>query len=331
MNHSGRPARAARLIGRVLAILALVAMTNAARAADKLDLRLDWSWWAGQTPFLVADEKGFYRDAGLEVSIQQGQGSKTTTIVVGSGKEPIGHVSLSTAAQSISSGVPIKAVAAIIQKGPIGLICDKSRNILKPEDVKGKKIGSTPSGSDAQILPAFLAANKIGQSDVTVVNMQGDAKFAAIMSGQVDCISGDGPFYAPQMEAKGKKANVILYADWGVPNLGFGIISSDEFLKTSPDVVRRFVAATLKGVEYTYANIPESVDIFLRRTDNTQPREFHIGVLEFYKGQLHTSATEGKPLGWMAESDWAGMVTALGTGGDKPASAYFTNDFLPKN
>jgi len=315
-------------VARAAALAAVVSAFSASAAgAEPLKLRLDWSWWIGQVPFLVAAEKGYYKDAGLEVEIEQGQGSKTTTVLVGDGSDPLGHVNLSTAAQSIASGVPIKAVAAIIQKGPIGLICDAALGIKTPEDIKGKKIGSTPSGSDAQILPAFLAANGL-TDQATIVNMQGDAKFAAIMAGQVDCISGDGPYYAPQMDAKGKPASIMLYADWGVPNLAFGIIANDTFIKEHPEEVKKFVEASLKGVEYTYANIDEAVNLFIEKTGNTQPKSFHKGVLEFYKTQLHTAASEGKPLGWMSEEDWTGMLKGLGDKSGKPVSDYYTNEFV---
>ena len=315
-----------------MSIVAAAALMGAvaapANAADQLHLRLDWSWHAVQTPYLIAKEKGFYEEAGLDVTIEQGQGSKTTTILVGEGASPVGHANLSTAAQSIASGVPITAIAGVAQQGPIGLICNAEAGIESPEDVKGRTIGSTPSGSDAQILPAFLARNGLDVSDVQLVNMQGDAKFAALMSDQVDCISGDIPYYGPQAEGKGKKVSSLSYAEWGVPNLAYGLIVNNDFMKANPDVVRRFVQASLKGVEYTYANIEEAVDFFMAEADQAQTREYNIELLEYYRDATHTENSKGKPLGWMAEEDWQGMLEALGEADTKPVSEYYTNEFI---
>jgi NitT/TauT family transport system substrate-binding protein len=294
-----------------------------------MHLRLDWSWQVLHSAFMIAREKGYYAEAGLDVTIEQGQGSRTTTILVGDGQSPVGHVNLSTAAQSIAAGVPITAVAAISQQGPIGLICDADTKVMKPDDIKGRAIGSTPSGSDAQILPAFLKRNNLSTSDVRVVSMQGDAKFAALMSEQVDCISGDIPYYAPQAEEKGKKTMSISYAEWGVPNLAYGLIANNDFLKKNPDAVRRFVEASLRGVDYAYSNIGEAVDLFIQKSGSTQSRNYHIGLMEYYKKAFHTPNTEGKPIGWMSEEDWKGMLEALGAPADKPASSYFTNQFIP--
>lgn len=324
------PAAALPRARSTLAAAALVVLApGAAGAADSLHMRLDWAWQPLHAAFILADKKGFYAEADLDMTIEQGQGSKTTTLLVGEGQSPVGHVNLSTAAQSIAAGVPITAVAAIAPQGPLGLICDAGTNAAKPDDIKGLKIGSTPSGSDAQILPAFLEANGIDPSEVQVVNMQGDAKFAALMSGQVDCISGDIPYYGPQVEEKGKQIATISYAEWGVPNLAYGLIVNNDFLKQNPDVVDRWVAATLRGVQYMFDNIEEAVDIFLAETGNTQPREFHIGVIEYYSKTTHTRNSQGKPLGWMAQEDWEGMLAALDIAGEKPASEYYTNDHVP--
>lgn len=314
-------------------LLALSLMSGSAFSADSIRLRLDWSWWAGQTPMILAKEKGFYDEVGLNVDIVQGQGSKTTTMVVGENADPIGHANLSTVAQSISAGVPITAVAGWWQQGPISLICTDP-NIKSPADVKGKRIGSTPTGSDGQILPAFLKANGIELTDISLVNMPGDAKFAGIASGQLDCISGDDYFYGPQLKALGKDVSILKYADWGVTNLGFGIIVNSDYLSRNPEIVKRFLAATRKGLEYTFANKDEAVEIFLNVSGNTQPAEFHRSVLDAYEASLHTKATEGKPIGWMAESDWESMNETLAQFGSmtgkKEATAYFSNDQLPQ-
>ena len=312
-----------------IAALAFLAAPQAA-AADKLHMRLDWSWHVVQVPFLLANAKGYYEDAGLEVTIEQGQGSKTTTILVGEGASPVGHANLSTAAQSIASGVGITAVAGVAQKGPIGLICDAGADIGSPEDLAGKRIGSTPSGSDAQILPVFLERNGLAMDDVELVNMQGDGKFAALMAGRVDCISGDVPYYAPQAVQKGKDVANLFYAEWGVPNLAYGLIVNNAFMEENPDVVRRFVEASMKGVEYTYANIGEAVDFFMEETGNTQPRDYHIGTLEHYSGAFHTENSAGQPVGWMAGEDWQGMLEALGKADARPLDDYYTNEFIPE-
>lgn len=317
----------------VLVSLACVGAPQGANAADKVTVRTSWTWWPGNAPFFVAQAKGYYKDANLEVEVLQGQGSKTTSIVVGQGKDTFGENNLSTTATSVSADVPVKAVANYWQRGPIGLICDAAQNIKTPADLKGKTITSTPAGSDAQLLPPFLAANKLTMQDIKVIALT-DAKLPAFLAGRADCISGDVFLWQPLAEEQGKKTTSLLYADYGITNLSYGLIAGTDLISKNPDLVRRFVEATLKGVEYTLANVSESAAIYMKATSSTQSKTTVAGVLEYWKGQTHTAATTGKPLGWMAKEDWDQMNEVLEKYGDmkgrKSAETYFTNDFLPK-
>lgn len=315
------------------AIAASLFMVQPGLAADKLTVRLEWSWVVHHSAILLAKEKGFYSEVDLDVEVLQGQGSKTTTMVVGEGTDPIGFASLSTAARSISAGVPITAVAGYWQKGPISIMC-VGDDVKKPEDIKGKRVGSTPTGSDGQILPAFLTINNLSLADIALVNMPGDAKFASVASGQVDCISGDDYFYGPQIEGLGKGMSLLRYSDWGVTNLAFGIVVNNEYLAKNPDVVKRFLVGTQKGLEYVLANKDEAVKEFIALTGNLQTPEFSRSVLEAYGASLHTAATEGKPIGFMAIEDWKAQNDVLekfgGMTDRKDDATYFTNDYLPQ-
>jgi NitT/TauT family transport system substrate-binding protein len=317
----------------MMALLISAGIVPGVHAADKVTLRTAWTWWPGNTPFFVAQEKKFYGDANLEVEVLQGQGSKTTSIVVGQGSDTFGENSMSTTATSISAGVPVKVIAGYWQRGPIGLTCAADLNIKAPADLKGHSVASSPAGSDAQLLPPFLAANKLTMQDITVVALA-DAKLPAFVAGKVDCISGDVFYWQPRAEDEGKKTSSFLYADYGITNLSYSIIAGTDIIAKNPDLVRRFVAATTKAVEYTLSHIDESADLYIKRTSSTQPKKLIVGVLEYWKGQLHTKNTEGKPLGWMAAADWDQMNDILEKYGDmkgrKAAEEYFTNDFLPK-
>jgi NitT/TauT family transport system substrate-binding protein len=311
----------------------VVVMTATAQAADKVTLRTSWTWWPGNTPFFVAQEKGYYKDANIEVDIQQGQGSKTTSLTVGQGRDTFGENSTSTTATSISAGVPVKVVAGYWQRGPIGLVCGASAGVKTPADLKGKSIASTPTGSDYQLMVPFLTASGLSVQDVKTVAL-GDTKLPALLSGQVDCLSGDVLYWQQQAEDRGAKTVTLLFADYGITNLSYGLIASDDIIQKNPDLVRRFVQATIKGVEYAFGHTGESADIYLKRTNNLDSKKQVVAILEYWKAQTHTKNTEGKPLGWMAAADWDAMNDILEKYGEmkgrKPANAYFTNDFVAK-
>src|SRR5262249_11503999 len=145
-RHSQRPAWCRAAL--VLVLAAAVASTFAACTSSKqssstgtsgskpisdVSLRLDFSWVADHTAFLMAQAKGYYKDAGLNVDIEQGQGSATTMAVVGSGRDDFGWGDLSTAALSISKGVPLVTVAVVTRHTPFGTECYKNVPFHSPK------------------------------------------------------------------------------------------------------------------------------------------------------------------------------------------------------
>src|SRR5688572_21751980 len=113
-------------------------------AVQDVSLRLDWvpSWY--HAPFYVALEKGYYRDAGLNVTILDGQGSNTTGQVVASGAETFGFMSLLSVPLLADKGAQLRAIGAFIQTAPEGVITLAENGINSPKDLEGKTWGYTP-------------------------------------------------------------------------------------------------------------------------------------------------------------------------------------------
>ena len=82
-----------------------------AAAQEKVSLLLDWGWLPYHTVFLLAQDRGFYKDAGLDLKIEQGRGSANAAVVVGQGNFDLGHINITNAAQAIAKGVPLKVIA----------------------------------------------------------------------------------------------------------------------------------------------------------------------------------------------------------------------------
>ena len=117
--------------------------------------------------------------------------------------------------------------------------------------------------------------------------------------------------------------------------LGTGYVANRRFLEEKPEVVRRFVAASLKGLDYMIKNLDEAMDIFLNVTRGTESKESLKDVILVWKTSFHTPNSAGRPVGWQSEKDWEQTLSILekygGMTGRKSAGEYFTNDFLPKS
>jgi len=187
-SHRTRP-----LVTALLS-LGLLLQASAGRAAEKVTLRLDWSYWGGHAPFFTAVERGFYARRGLDVAVQDGKGSRITAVVVGEGKDDFGFADSTSVATGISQGpgreghcnhhgqesqrhrFPGRHQDRTAQ-GPGG---------EDPRDVRG--------GSDATLLEAFLTKNNVDIGKVKLEKMPGDAKPAALLARKVNGISSQG-FY----------------------------------------------------------------------------------------------------------------------------------------
>jgi NitT/TauT family transport system substrate-binding protein len=324
-SHRTRP-----LVTALLA-LGLLLPTSAGRAAEKVTLRLDWSYWGGHAPFFVAVEKGFFARRGLDVVVQDGKGSRITAVVVGEGKDDFGFADSTSVATGISQGLAAKVIAIIMAKNPNGIVFLEGTKIEQPKDLEGKILGTSAGGSDATLLEAFLTKNNVDLGKVKLEKMPGDAKPAALLARKVNGISSQGFYNMPILASQGAKPRELLFADYGLPGLNYGVFTSRKMIQERPDTVRRFVAATLEGWDYAIANTEDSIKILSKHVPLLDPKVARQQFINMQK-LLRTKNTEGKPLGWQSSEDWKetldGLEQHAGMKGRLAVEEYFTNDFI---
>ena len=167
---------------------------------------LDWAWLPYHATFLVAQDKGYYKEAGLDVTLEQGRGSATTALLLSQGGFDIAHLNITNAAQMISKGGAIKVVGIYQHKTAAAIIGIKGKVKLDgPQSLKGIKIGSTPGGSDGLSLKVFTAANKMKPGDLNVVALDANAKTTALFGGTIDVVSGDSPAFNAYVRATNRQ------------------------------------------------------------------------------------------------------------------------------
>jgi NitT/TauT family transport system substrate-binding protein len=316
-----------------LAIAGLTAGVSSCPAqAQKVNLLLDWGWLPYHTVFLLAADRGFYKDVGVDVKIEQGRGSASTAVVVGQGSFDIGHINATNAAQAIAKGVPLKVVAIYQHRSAASFIGIRPNVELKgPESLKGIKIGSTPGGSDGLSLSVFLKTNNLPKDALNIVGLDGAAKRVALLNGTVDVVSGDSHAYAAIVRGNGKEPTLLMLADYGVPLLGFGFAVNETFLKREPQTIRKFPAATKRGFEVAAAD-PRAACTFI------QSKVLVPGSVEqcvdYVTGLFALSQSPNDPnWGRQTSEEWEKLVTTLKgvdeIKSDKPATEYFTNELVP--
>lgn len=316
-----------------LAVPGAVRRAHAAGSLKKVTLRLDWLFQGPNSGFMVASEKGYYKEAGLDVEIGPGKGSGSTAQLVASKASQFGFADGYVVGNSVSKGLGIKNVGSIYRRNPNAVIVLADSGIHSLKDLEGGTIAITTGGAQFQQWPAFTKGAGIDMNKIRIVNLAPSGISPALIKGQVPAIAGYAQGYAPIIEIRGKKkVRMFWYADAGVTAVSNGIIVHQDLLKSDPELVRAFVAPTIKGFLYARQNPEEAIAITQKYSPTVDPT-IAMRQMELSWKSWVTPNTAGKPLGWGSEKDWQGTVATLKQYGGvtTPLSAdqLYTNEFVP--
>jgi len=298
-----------------------------------VSLTLDWIYQGPNAGFIVALDKGYYRDAGLDVAMTPGKGSVSTAQLIGSKASQIGFADGYVLGNAVAKGMALKCVGGVYRRNPCGVMVLSDSDIKTPKDLEGKSIGITAGSAQFQQWPAFCKGAGVDPSKVEVVNVDPAGVAASLLSNKVPAIAGFVQGYVPAIEIRGKKeARVFYFADYGVTAVSNGIIVHQDLLKSEPELVRAFVTPTIKGFLYARKNPDEGAAI-VKKYLETVDLEITKREMEWSWKNWITPNTKGKPLGWGSDADWASTVEVLkqygGVASPPPPSALYTNEFVP--
>jgi len=329
----------ARLRRRPLLLGALAApfvlRAGHARAADAVPLtvRLDWTPWGAHAAIHLAYVKGWYRDAGLDVTIQDGNGTNQTVQILGGGTGDIGHAALSSMMIARDKGFDLRAIACYCRNSDIGVMVPLDSNIHTIADLRGKKIGHTASSLETPFLGDFLKAGGLTPADVDMVNLDGAAKLAAYLSGKLDGAFSSIPFFVPAVQPK-RPSRAILLADAGLHLPSYGLFARDASIADKKDALTRFVSITDGAWAYISAgHQQEAVDAIRKdRPNATLSPSVMLGQINSFLTFFPTPASKDKPIGWMAPADWVQAMATIKQAKlvtrDLDPTDYYTNALL---
>jgi NitT/TauT family transport system substrate-binding protein len=306
---------------------------RAAASLKQVTMTLDWIYQGPNVGFMVARDKGFYRDAGLDVTVTSGKGSGTTAQLVASKATQFGFSDGYAVATGISKGMAIKTVGSVFRKNPAALIVLADSGITTPKDLEGKTVAMTAGSGQFQQWPAFANGAGIDATKIRMVNIDPAGVGPALVNKKVDAIGGYAQGYAPAIEIRAKKqVRIFWFADYGVTVVSNGIIAHDDLLKSDPELVRTFVAPTIKGFLYGRQHPDEAVASVVKYLPTADPTIVRRELELSWKTWV-TPNTRDKPLGWEADADWASTVQVLkkygGVSAPPATASLYTNEFVP--
>jgi len=332
-------ARYIRALGLAVAVAAAAtfAAPTAATAADEVKLSLDWVLNGTQAGYFTALANGYYRDAGLDVTISRGFGSGDTVKRVGAGAATFGIADTGAIIASIANeDIPVRIVAMIYQKATLGVIYLEQSGIKQPQDLEGRTIGRSASGASVNMFPGFLKANGIDRSKIHEVVVDGASYLPLLLSHKVDAVleqSVQLGHFKKAAAAQKETAIAMRYSDYGLPSYGNAIIASLATIKDNPDMVRRFVAATLKGVAYALAHPDEAVADMRKSNPEVEAEGAKDELIDMRDVSI-TPEVQKDGVGIVDAKQMTAtrdiVTNALSLKRTVPVDRIFTTEFLPK-
>ena len=293
----------------------LLLTAGAASAADKVTLQLKWVTQAQFAGYFVAQEKGYYKDAGLDVTIKPGGPDIAPPQVIAGGGADVIIDWMPSALASREKGVPLVNIAQVFKKSGMMLTCRKDSGIKTPADFKGRTLGVWFFGNEYPFLSwmAKLGLPTDGGDNGVTVLKQG-FNVDPILQKQADCVSTmTYNEYWQIIDAGLGEDDLIVYKyeDQGVATLEDGLYVLEENLKDAAfvDKMARFVSASLKGWEYAQKNVNEAADIVLENDETGAQTEKHQRRMMGEIAKLLEGSTKG--LGYLEPGDYDRTVDTL--------------------
>src|ERR1700731_5322624 len=247
-----------RVARRVIATLALLSLAQAACLAapaqppTKLNLVLNFAADGGAAGFYHALERGYFRELGLDVTIEPSKGSADAITRTASQASEMGVGDISTLVE-FASRRPEKAPKApciLPNRSPQAVISLKASGIAKLTDLYGRILGQGPADAASRMFPALAHKAGLDLTRIGLRQFSPQLRDSMLLTKQVDAVTGFDSTVVLNLKANGvavEEVAIIYYADHGLDVYGNAILANPAFLAANPDAVKAFVRAAVRG------------------------------------------------------------------------------------
>jgi len=316
-------------------VIILASLTGESFGKEKISFTLNYIWHAQHTIILPASGKGFYSEEGLDVEIKKGIASGDTVKRVDVGTTTFGLADTSSVIEAMAAGAKIKIIGMLQVKPPHTLFVLKSSGINKPKDLEGKTIGGPPTDANIIVFPVFAELTGIDRSKVKIVSIDVAAKTPMLLAKKIDCAGFFIDAY-PRIERGALKQNdsiiTFKYYDYGFKAYGLALIASEKLVKENPELIKKFLRATYKGILWSMENYNESVEVTMKMIPEVDRELMEKGGKMTFDLILAPEVYE-KGIGWISKekmeysrdifSKYANLPKLV------PVDEIYTNQFLP--
>ena len=292
---------------------------------DEISVRLPWVHKAEFSGYYLADQEGYYSAENLNVKVNPVDFEADSIDQVLSGEDQFGEIPGTTLLKARAEGKPVVAIAMLYRRNPDILISLAENEITTADDMIGKRVGVAPG--EEFVYRYLLSLADVDPAQITQLERT-DFTIRPLIEGEYDVMVGYATDQIVTAKLQNLDLNVISIDDYGPPVPGHVIFTTEEMVENNPELVQRFLRATLKGFAKMIESPEKGVQATLR-VDETLNVDYQAGVIDQVRPYI---TPDEKAIGYMDLDVWQRGIEAMASQDLLPASldpqAAYTTQFL---
>jgi NitT/TauT family transport system substrate-binding protein len=241
-----------------------VATPALSQGATKVSFTTSWIPEGPNLFAYVARDKGFWKKAGLDVSVARGSGSGAAAQAVSAGAFDFGMAATPTVIVQAAKKLPIICIGQINYDALMGIGLLAGSPIKQPKDIEGKKLGASVTSGEYPFLPLYAEKAGFDLAKVQMVQLDGKVRERSLMEKQVDAASAFATSTIPSLAPLGTDVRFMLFRDAGIEFYGQSLTTQPQRLEKDANLCAAFVEGAMEAIRFTMTNFEEAIDIFLK-------------------------------------------------------------------
>ena len=330
------------MLKKLISTLALgLCLGGVARADTDIKFTLGWKTQGSDAPFLLAMQKGYFKEEGLNVTIDQGEGSAATVTRIMSGVYDAGFGDINAIIQNAATRpneVPVM-VYQLWSKPPFAIVSKKESNITKPADLEGKKLGGAQGTPTTRLVNVLGSINKVDMTKVAIENMGPNLQEPMLIKGDIDgaLVFNITSWFnlINNRQDPAKDYNWLSFGDYGLDLYANGMMVSQKLVKENPKAVEGLVRAVNKATREIAGNSRAGIEAIMTY-DSLAKEELELARMKFsYENLIISPEVDRLGLGDVDDARLARSIDIVAEGYQLPSKPkpkpenVFSRQFLP--
>jgi len=296
---------------------------------DKLSVRLDFSPWGVQAAMHLAQNQGWFKQANLDVDIQDGRGSGNTIQLVNAGQADVGQVQVGLVGSARAKGATIRSIATFQHRTDLCILVDRDSPMKSVADLRGKTVVVFAASPWAPFIDVYLKSGGLTRDDVKVDVVDAAALFGTYIAKRADGMMSTTGSALPIAEAS-RPSKCLLASDAGIAFPSYGLVAREDTIAGKGAALHRLIEVEQRAWQQLRKNPEDGVKAMIaERPDARLDPVILLNQIKLTLDYFDTPATQGKPIGWQAKEDWEAALRSMQAAGvvnaGWNAADYYTN------